>query len=439
MKTYDFELKEDIYNIPIVFHIVHKNFKDGDISDEHFKNLVALVNERINFVDIKNIDSIFKNIVAKPNVNFYLPKVDENCNEIDNISWHYTHVEKYIMHLDDVFAFKRKESGYMDSKKFLNVWFVNFSNRTDNVGAYRSFNFQLDGIVVDFEQLNYVNFPFLLIHEIGHWLGLEHIWGNTPFYVEGNCWDDDGIKDTPNQKGPNIRTKTSGEFCDENSTTNHQNFMDYSYDVGMFTHGQKKAMRDYIYKKRRSILWKSNCNNNSELITGFIKDTRDNQSYKWVQIGQQKWMSENLNYATSGSKCYNEELTNCTIYGRLYNWEEAQTICPKGWRLPNYDDWKRLTLVVGNNQNLIRSEQGWLNDKNGTNKSGLNIIPSGYKSFYGRYYGLGKYSKLWLNNSNGIWAYSREIGEAYNYEKITSTGQNQKKDYLSCRCIQDNN
>ena len=82
--------------------------------------------------------------------------------------------------------------------------------------------------------------------------------------------------------------------------------MDYSYDVGMFTNEQAEIMRNNIIIKRSGLLWKNNFNNSSELITGFKKDTRDNQSYKWVQIGNQKWMSENLNYKTANSKCYGD-------------------------------------------------------------------------------------------------------------------------------------
>ena len=51
----------------------------------------------------------------------------------------------------------------------------------------------------------------------------------------------------------------------------------------------------------------------------------------------------------------------------------------QGGDYPVRADWKQLTTTVNNNQNSIRSEQGWLNNKNGNNSSGLNILPSGYK------------------------------------------------------------
>jgi hypothetical protein len=48
-----------------------------------------------------------------------------------------------------------------------------------------------------------------------------------------------------------------------------------------------------------------------------FSDSRDGKSYETVQIGNQCWMSENLNYDTTGSFCYNNDINNCNTYGRL--------------------------------------------------------------------------------------------------------------------------
>ena len=141
-------------------------------------------------------------------------------------------------------------------------------------------------------------------------------------------------------------------------------------------------------------------------------------------------MSENLNYKTANSKCYGDNEINCDKYGRLYDWEDANTVCPTGWRLPSKADWKQLTTTVNNNQNSIRSEQGWLNNKNGNNSSGLNILPSGYKFYYTNFSGLGKFAKIWLSNSSGSSAYSRDIGQR-GYDRLPQAGIDFKRDYLS--------
>lgn len=442
-----------ILNIPVVFHILTPE----DVSESTQKsyeysinNMVSSINKRINEVNISRINDVFNDIVSKPNIKLFIPKKNKNNNLIKGVTWHKFsnyHLGSNIPILDDVFL---RFYGYENSKEFLNIWIVDifdlqwdfkFCNQRikDNfdLAGYNPKWKIIDGIVLDIDNFfDMLKDPFIVIHELGHYLGLKHIWGKTVVGSEGNCNDDDGINDTPQQKKEHNNSNTPDKSCDGISDSNHQNFMDYSYDVGMFTNEQAEIMRNNIIIKRSGLLWKNNFNNSSELITGFKKDTRDNQSYKWVQIGNQKWMSENLNYKTANSKCYGDNEINCDKYGRLYDWEDANTVCPTGWRLPSKADWKQLTTTVNNNQNSIRSEQGWLNNKNGNNSSGLNILPSGYKFYYTNFSGLGKFAKIWLSNSSGSSAYSRDIGQR-GYDRLPQAGIDFKRDYLSCRCIED--
>lgn len=80
-----------------------------------------------------------------------------------------------------------------------------------------------------------------LTHELGHFFGLEHIWGN-----QQNCEEDDGIRDTPNQSTPNygcIRNRISCSSVDLS-----MNFMDYVDDgcMYLFTHNQVRRMDAYV-------------------------------------------------------------------------------------------------------------------------------------------------------------------------------------------------
>jgi uncharacterized protein (TIGR02145 family) len=81
-----------------------------------------------------------------------------------------------------------------------------------------------------------------------------------------------------------------------------------------------------------------------------LRDRRDNLRYRTVQIGNQMWMAENLNYDTLdgiGSWCYNYDTDKCQTFGRLYDWEAALKVCPEGWHLPSDSDWVTLTDFVG--------------------------------------------------------------------------------------------
>jgi len=106
-------------------------------------------------------------------------------------------------------------------------------------------------------------------------------------------------------------------------------------------------------------------------------DTRDGKTYKYVYIGNQIWMAENLRYETPNSKCYDNDLNNCEIYGRLYNWNTAKTVCPSGWHLPGEDEWIILRGFVGwsdAGMKLKANDSLW----NGTDDFGFTALPGGY-------------------------------------------------------------
>ena len=60
-------------------------------------------------------------------------------------------------------------------------------------------------------------------------------------------------------------------------------------------------------------------------------------------------MAENLNYKSENSWCFNNDTTNCTEYGRLYDWKTAQEVCPNDWRLPIKAEYKELLDCIGGN------------------------------------------------------------------------------------------
>ncbi|KAG8810483.1 hypothetical protein FRC18_004025 [Serendipita sp. 400] len=74
-----------------------------------------------------------------------------------------------------------------------------------------------------------------LTHEVGHWLGLYHV------FEGNNCaGNGDFVADTPPQKDPTMGCPSSKSSCPGNGGDSIHNYMDYSYDVCMnqFTPGQ---------------------------------------------------------------------------------------------------------------------------------------------------------------------------------------------------------
>ena len=69
---------------------------------------------------------------------------------------------------------------------------------------------------------------------------------------------------------------------------------------------------------------------NPNISYGEYTDSRDGKTYKTTVIGYQKWLAQNLEYETETSLGYKRD-----SLGLYYSWEEAQTVCPAGYHLPN--------------------------------------------------------------------------------------------------------
>ena len=118
---------------------------------------------------------------------------------------------------------------------------------------------------------------------------------------------------------------------------------------------------------------------------GTMYDERDGQTYITVDIGDQTWMAENLNYDYPSSGCYNynHNYENGDVYGRLYEWEIALIACPSGWSLPSEDDWTILVDFLSDEYTAAyrMKEAGcahWDCPNTATNSSGFTGLPGGY-------------------------------------------------------------
>lgn len=183
---------------------------------------------------------------------------------------------------------KFDESGGHDAwptDRYLNIWVCDMASPTlpgailgfayppvgaPNWPAGSSGTAETDGVVIQYQALGRDNPTpgFMGIdrgrtgtHEVGHYLGLRHIWG------DGDCTMDDGIADTPVAATASQQTcdYTKNECVDEPIQCTGQvidypdmieDFMDYSTEscMNMFTHGQIDIMRSMLLGPRSGLL-----------------------------------------------------------------------------------------------------------------------------------------------------------------------------------------
>lgn len=174
----------------------------------------------------------------------------------------------------------------------------------------------------------------------------------------------------------------------------------------------------------------------TSFVNGVLTDGRDGKTYATTTIGSQIWMAKNLNYQTTNSLCYDNSTTNCTKYGRLYNWDEATKACPTGWHLPTSSEFSELFAAIGGEDVAgykLKSKSGWADNGNGSDLYKFNALPAGYSYVNGFYY-MKEIANFWTSTQE--WA-----GEAYRvsidiYENVRP-GLDQTIFAFSVRCLKD--
>ena len=186
--------------------------------------------------------------------------------------------------------------------------------------------------------------------------------------------------------------------------------------------------------------------NNSTAVAKVSKS-----NFNTIKIGNQTWMSENLNVECfkNGDKIYeartNEDWIraneagqpawcyydndplNGEIYGKLYNWyavNDPRGLAPEGWFIPSDKEWNELTEFLDEYLafDKLRAENVWEYHYNSTNESGFSALPGGGRDANGGFYFFD-------------YGYNKEIEEEY-FESRNELG---KDAYWWSTSIDENN
>ncbi|MFD2717734.1 M43 family zinc metalloprotease [Hymenobacter monticola] len=251
--------------IPVVVHIIHVGGADN-ISDRQINSAIALLNEdyqKLN-ADTAQIIPQFRPIAASVGFQFRLAKKDPNGNCTTGITRHYM-----PSLFNDNQSGAIQAVGVWDQSKYMNIWVVN------TIGVASAGGFVVgyvsppnsptnprDGYVIrhDYFGNQGTSSPGNALlrgatHEIGHYFGLSHPWGQTNNPGSGDCTGTDFVADTPPTDGTfncNLNYAPCGPIA------NVQNFMDYASCASMFTQGQRALMRSVLAANRPNLISQAN-------------------------------------------------------------------------------------------------------------------------------------------------------------------------------------
>lgn len=258
---------ESNYTIAVIVHILHSGEAIGtaqNIGDEQIISQFDVLNEDYNKNNndfTTNVPSYFNSYAANCGITFCRATKDTSGNDlpvagIDRVNiinkgllyppYSYNYMENTV-----------KPLTIWDPNKYLNIWVVDISGgllgyatwppqaslsgETGGIGTSKT-----DGLVImptafgrTGQVMQYYDKGRTTVHELGHWLGLRHIWGDA------YCGDD-YCNDTPLQYDYNSGCPSGVKISCNNYPNGemYMNFMDYTDDVcmGMFSNDQKTRM-----------------------------------------------------------------------------------------------------------------------------------------------------------------------------------------------------
>ena len=248
-----------LITIPVVVHVVHRT-GDENITKAQVKSQIDVLNRdfRAKNADKSKVPAVWKSLVIDPRIQFALATRDPRGKPTDGITRTATTVAEFAP--DN--AIKSKRRGGVDAwpaNKYLNIWVCNLGEGLLGYAQFPGGPAKTDGVVIvysAFGSRGRVNPPFnkgrTATHEIGHFLGLRHIWGDR-----NDCTGNDFVADTPPALESNTgKPKFPHVTCNNGPDGDmFMNYMDYVDDAAMFmfTTGQVARMNATLAGPRKKL------------------------------------------------------------------------------------------------------------------------------------------------------------------------------------------
>lgn len=286
-----------VITIPVVFHLLYKTSVPAqNIPDNRIIDQLAALNAdyaRLNADSVHNIpvSCPWRTVATNTQIQFCLAQRDPSGNATNGIHRVVVTASGFDPLTND--NAKYTSLGGTDAwprAQYLNVWIVNWSGTAASYGLLGITQMPggaaaTDGLLVKYTTVGGTtyhgtepsyNLGRTLTHEVGHWLGLRHIWGdddnqNGTCESATECSGTDYVTDTPNQGEenyggasltfPHIDCCSTASGGDPTNGVMFMNYMDYTDDgyMNMFTAGQSTRMHSAITTSRATIPTSNGC------------------------------------------------------------------------------------------------------------------------------------------------------------------------------------
>lgn len=169
-------------------------------------------------------------------------------------------------------------------------------------------------------------------------------------------------------------------------------------------------------------------------------DLRDKQVYGAQKIGDNIWMTQNLNYDMDGSYRPNTNQYSAK-YGRYYTWNAAMAACPSGWHLPSEYEFKKLIETAGGEGYAgrhLKSTSMWYSSGAGIDDFGFAALPAGLVDNKGDFYYATNFTYFWSSEDGGDPSSEQALRMTLRYDSDDAQLVNAFKDDVaySVRCVQ---
>lgn len=309
--------------IPVVVHVVW-NIAAENIPDGTINGIIAQMNLDYSEQnsDVTNVRAAFAGVVTNTGIQFCLASTDPNGNPTTGIVRKNT-TETWFDPDTETNDMKYNPQGdpAWDPDSYLNIWICDISSGQTGGGVTTGYSYLPvggvvgtgdDGLVLDFDY-GIGSGSRTATHEAGHYLGLEHPWGDN-----GGCIDDDGFSDTPDTDGPTFNCfPTNQTSC--GVLTQYENFMDYADCSLMFTDDQGAYMNGIVAGVRSSLLASNGCGGtvSGPCVPTSINGTDEGDFVNGVELNS----IINENSGSTGGPTYQDYTSQGTQLGRGSSYE----------------------------------------------------------------------------------------------------------------------